>query len=439
MYDIADAAWKPPWDGEQAMSAPKGSIAAAAGGSDRLHGLDAVRGYALMLGILYHATMSYLPGQPIWVVEDTHKSLLLSGVFYVSHMFRMTIFFLIAGFFGHMVVEKRGVKAWVKDRAKRIALPLVVGWPILFGLILAATVYGVYASTGHIPTAAEHAVAAATAPKPPPLAFPLTHLWFLYLLLWLYAATLALRAAVNRLDAGGRVRKAADTALAAVIESPFAPAVVAIPATLAFLFGGPWRGWFGVMTPDSSLLPNVEALVAYFTAFGLGWLINRHAGLMNIFARRWPLNLALALGLTAACLALVGVEPRVDIFPLGTKTIAYAAAYSVATWSWTFAAIGLSLTFLAGESRVRRYIADSSYWLYLIHLPLVMALQAAVVKLDLPAEVKILIVLGVAFPLMFASYQLMVRRTFIGAILNGRRAPKTVKHPAVAAHPEPAE
>ena len=88
---------------------------------------------------------------------------------------------------------------------------------------------------------------------------------------------------------------------------------------------------------------------------------------------------------------------------------------------------------------MRRYIADSSYWLYLIHLPLIMALQAATAKLDLPAEVKILIVLGVAFPLMFASYQLMVRRTFIGAILNGRRAPKPAKAAPLTAHPEPAE
>ena len=36
---------------------------------DRLHGLDAVRGYALLLGIVYHATMSFLPGAPIWVVD----------------------------------------------------------------------------------------------------------------------------------------------------------------------------------------------------------------------------------------------------------------------------------------------------------------------------------------------------------------------------------
>jgi hypothetical protein len=51
-----------------------------------------------------------------------------------------------------------------------------------------------------------------------------------------------------------------------------------------------------------------------------------------------------------------------------------------------------------------------------------MALQVLVAPLDWPWPIKFGAVLGVAFPLMFASYQLMVRYTFIGAVLNGRRA-----------------
>lgn len=405
----------------------------AANGNDRLHGLDAVRGYALLLGVVYHATMSFLPGPQIWVVRDAHTSLFLSGLFFVSHMFRMTAFFLIAGFFGHMVVEKRGVKAFVKDRAKRIALPLVVGWPILFAAIVGATLYGAYVSSGHMPTAQEYAAHA------PFLAFPLTHLWFLYLLLWLYAATLGLRALVLKLDKGGRFRTRVDAVLAAIVESRLAPAALALPGALAMTFTGFGLEWFGIQTPDNSLLPNAPALVAYFTAFGFGWLLHRQSGLMNIWARRWPFHLALAILLTADCLRMAGVVPHVTPSPIGPQRLLYSALYSLATWNWTLAAIGLALKYLSKESPVRRYIADSSYWLYLIHLPIVMLLQAMVAKLNAPAEVKILIVLGVAFPLMFASYQLMVRRSFIGAILNGRRAPKAAKPAPLAAHPEPAE
>src|SRR5205814_7090362 len=132
-------------------------------------------------------------------------------------------------------------------------------------------------------------------------------------LLWLYAVTLTLRAAILRLDASGRFRARADAVAAGVAESPLAPVVLALPAIAAFVFGGPWRMWFGVTTPDNSLIPNIHATVQYFTAFGFGWLLHRQPGLINIWARRWPLNLTLAVGLTAACLAMVGVAPYLGL------------------------------------------------------------------------------------------------------------------------------
>ena len=91
---------------------------------ERLHGLDAVRGYALLLGVVFHATLPFLPGPAAWPVSDQHRSVLALVVFYVAHIFRMTTFFLIAGFFAHMVVHRRGLSAFAKDRARRILVPL---------------------------------------------------------------------------------------------------------------------------------------------------------------------------------------------------------------------------------------------------------------------------------------------------------------------------
>ncbi|MFI4934795.1 MAG: hypothetical protein ACHP7N_09280 [Caulobacterales bacterium] len=48
-------------------------------------------------------------------------------------------------------------------------------------------------------------------------------------------------------------------------------------------------------------------------------------------------------------------------------------------------------------------------------------------QLDWPWFVKFPAILTIAFPLMFASYQLMVRHSFIGAILNGRRQPRPAR------------
>jgi glucans biosynthesis protein C len=79
---------------------------------------------------------------------------------------------------------------------------------------------------------------------------------------------------------------------------------------------------------------------------------------------------------------------------------------------------------LSAFSAARRYVADASYWLYLIHLPIVMALQVLVSPLDWPWPTKFATILLVAIPVMFVSYQLLVRYSVIGAALNGRRIRK---------------
>ena len=54
-----------------------------------------------------------------------------------------------------------------------------------------------------------------------------------------------------------------------------------------------------------------------------------------------------------------------------------------------------------------------------------MALQVAVSRLDWPWPAKFAAILAVALPLMFASYELVVRHSFIGLVLNGRRVPRS--------------
>lgn len=409
-----------------------GELRAEGSPGERLHALDAVRGAALLLGIAFHATLSFLPGVQLWAAMDSHRTVALAGVFYVLHVFRMTTFFLIAGFFAHLTFHRRGQAAFIRDRLKRIALPLMVGWPILFAAIVAVTLWAAaQANGGVLPKAPP------PGPPAPPLAFPLTHLWFLYLLLILYALTLAGRALVARVDAQGRVAALADRAIAGLMSSPLGPIALAVPLTLAFAVNRPWLMWFGIPTPDNSLIPNLPALVGFGAAFLFGWVLHRQASLIRKLEGRWALNLALAVLLIGGCLAYVGLRPVIVPAPQAWPTLAYGGAYALASWCGTFAVIGLALRFLAGPSRVRRYVADASYWLYLVHLPLVMALQTAVARLDWPWQVKYPLILAVAFPLMFASYQLMVRHTFIGAILNGRRQPRAKDLPTPAGSSTP--
>jgi glucan biosynthesis protein C len=381
---------------------------------ERLHALDAVRGFALLLGIVFHATLSFIPAADrIWFIQDSHPTITLAVLFFAIHVFRMTTFFLIAGFFAHMNFHRRGALAFVKDRLLRIALPLVVGWPIMFAAMSAVVFWA-----AHFPNGGLVPGAAGWPPMLP--GFPLTHLWFLYVLLEFYAATLLLRTGMAWLDSSGRIRAGVDRLIGLLMRSPLAPAILAVPIGIALHLDPAWVGMQGVPTPDQSLITNLQAVVGFGTAFGFGWLLHRQIDLIRILERRWLLNLLLAVGLIAASFALANVpRPRSDAIRL-----ADAGSYALAIWTTTFAVIGVALRFWSGFSATRRYVADASYWLYLIHLPIMMALQVTVSSLDWPWPAKFATILLVAIPTMFASYQFLVRYSVIGAVLNGRRIRK---------------
>jgi len=83
--------------------------------------------------------------------------------------------------------------------------------------------------------------------------------------------------------------------------------------------------------------------------------------------------------------------------------------------------IGAGMRFLSAPSRPLRYLADASYWMYIAHLPLVMALQTAWMGLGAPWWLKFAAVVLAGCALLLWSYRLWVRPTWIGALLNGSR------------------
>ncbi|MBR0941774.1 peptidoglycan/LPS O-acetylase OafA/YrhL [Bradyrhizobium japonicum] len=394
------------------------ALTTAAPASERLHALDALRGGALLLGIVLHAAMSFVPATPrFWFIQDTHPSLLLGLLTFTIHVFRMTTFFLMAGFFARMSFHRRGTQGFVRDRLQRIGLPLVIGWPILFTPM---SLIAIWAS--HFPNGGW------SRSWPPVLPnFPLAHLWFIYVLLELYVAMLLLRGAFVWLDASGTWRVVIDRVFAGIMRSPLAPLALAIPIGIAFCLDQRWINVMGVRTPDQSLITNAQAWIGFGSAFAVGWLLHRQVDLLRLIERRWLPHLLLAVVLILISFVLAGVmlsapgTPKLSV-SFATLRLVSAILYAPAIWISTFAVLGLALRFMSGFSPTRRYLADASYWLYLIHMPIVMVLQVALSQLDWPGLVKFAIILVVAIPPMLASYHLMVRFTFIGAVLNGRRA-----------------
>ena len=384
---------------------------------ERLHGLDALRGIALLLGVVLHASMSYFP-VPIWIAADTDSSPVASALFFAIHLFRMTSFFLIAGLFAHMMLGRRGALGFIKDRLSRIAGPLLVFWTPVLATIIAGLIWmAAIRNGGTIPT---------DGPPPPPLTletFPLTHLWFLWVLLILYVAALILRAPFAIADRDGRWGRFIDRITGALI-GPWTPAVLAAPLAIALWLAPNWLPFFGIPTPDTGLVPNAAALTAFGSAFGLGFLLDRRRDLLVRIERLWPVFTVVALGVGTAAMVMVG-GPVPELAPVTDPALKapLAAIMALAVFTSTFAALSLALRFASGYSAVRRYLADSSYWVYIVHLPLVLVGQILVINETWPWFVKFGVVLGGTLAISLLSYELLIRHSFMGRWLNGRRIP----------------
>ncbi|MBX9460374.1 MAG: acyltransferase family protein [Brevundimonas sp.] len=394
--------------------------------SDRLHGLDALRGGALLLGVVLHASLSFFP-QQIWIVADDSRSIGAAGLFFAIHLFRMTAFFLIAGLFAHMMLARKGGWGFARDRASRIAGPLLAFWfPVMAGIVT-ALVWNAHANGLILPGAP---------PPPPPTYdwtnFPLTHLWFLYVLVLFCAAALILRAPFAALDRDGGWGRIVDRLTGALIGW-WTPVLLAAPLALALWLDPKWIAFFAVPTPDEGLVPDAGALVGFGLAFGLGFLLDRRRDLLDRIAAWSPLFLAVAIASGVWAWRLAGGP---SIAPMSEPTAAKALAAGVvalAVYASALAATGLCLRFLSGVSPARRYLADASYWVYILHLPLVMLAQVWVQDWTGPWWAKLAgVSLGV-LAVCLITYELLVRHSFMGRWLNGRRVPwrRPAAEPAV--------
>ena len=395
--------------------------------NERLHGLDALRGLALLLGVVLHASLAWLP-IPIWPVAET-GSPVAAVIFFVIHVFRMTAFFMIAGLFAHLMLSRKGWLGFLKDRSSRIAGPLLTFWTPVFAGFIAVLLWKVAIDNGgSLPT---------DGPPPPPLTaqtFPILHLWFLYLLMIFYVVVLAIRAPFAAMDRAGVIGRMLDR-VTGLIATPVGPFVLAAPLAVALYFTPNWIAFLGIPTPDTGLLPNAAAPTGFFTAFVFGFLLDRRRDLLGRIERQWPIFLGLAAGATITALMLSGgpamsMEPVVDAQP---KAI-LAGVYALAAFASAFAAMALSLRLFSGYSAVRRYLADASYWVYIVHMPLVFAGQVLLYGLDWPWYAKFGAVIGGTLAICLVTYELLVRHTFLGKWLNGRRVPwrKPREEPALA-------
>ena len=243
------------------------------------------------------------------------------------------------------------------------------------------------------------------------------HLWFLWHLCWL-ACGLALVTLLVRLSPW-------RTVPSALIATPLC-LVVLIPLTA---LTQSWQANFGPDT-SSTLIPAPHVLAHYAVFFGFGALMHGAAGAADHAGRRWWIYLPVAaiacvFGLRLTHAPLAFAEHGLDA---DAGSLLSAVLQSVFVWTSAFGLIGVARLLLSRPSDRVRYLSDSSYWLYVAHLPIIIAGQFALSYLPLPPLVECALLIFVTTGVLLVSYHWLIRYGWIGRMLNGPRARPQRRH-----------
>lgn len=364
-------------------------------------------------GILLHAAYPFLPASAgvafLWPA-DRDQSWLLYTVFAFIHVWRMPAFFLLSGFFTALVLARSTLPGFLGDRAKRIVIPLVILLPLVTLLI---PPIWTYAWLGYLPEGMFHDVGAWFQLAGEPFA----HLWFLYYLLWMYAVVTVMKVLRERWGLG--LQKLEPLADAFYSRMPVLLTVSAIVLLIARA-GNESKPMWPVNWLDL-------AYGGLFFAYGYG-LFRRRSLIDGFTGWRLAGICLMGTGAFVAYLAYRGI--------LANGTEWWLIETTLHGTSAVFLTVGLVGVFERVLNRPRawvRWLADSSYWIYIIHIPVVAFTTFYVSQLDQSgtlrrltgfdwsAELRFAIACVVTFAIGIVSYRYLVRYTPVGAFLNGVR------------------
>lgn len=313
---------------------------------------------------------------------------------------------MLSGYFAKLVTERKGTKQFLWNRCLRIVLPFVLFYPFLLAGMTIVFVFAIsYLDEPRGLMGMIVAISKSTETVEPP---PLTtmHLWFLY-----YLAFFSILSAILSQWPLNLPKR-----LSFLRKLWWLVPLILVPAVL--------RSGVPLPAPES-FMPDWWPFVFYGSFFAAGWkLFGRESLLQGWQPYRWHLLIVSVLLYvlyyrTMPVLDLRALEPQVSSIQGQDWLNAILTAYL--SVSLTLLSLLFGQKLLAKQSASLRFIADSSYWVYLVHLPIVLFLQTLLIPLETTWLFKLSMVIAGTMIACLSTYVVFVRYTPLGWLLHGKR------------------
>ncbi|WP_199493166.1 acyltransferase family protein [Marinitenerispora sediminis] len=344
----------------------------------RLYYLDNLRLLLIVLVVAHHAGQPYGPAD-WWYVEGGDRSALISTFAAISGAFRMSLFFLVSAYLLPHAYDRKGGARFLAERFRRFGPPILIGFFVLIPVLMYAY-YLNFRDHGPIGFGAYYLdVYLGMGDEPAGWSGPIWpdrqfgHLWFLQHLLCyalLYAAWRWITARRTTPPASARPHGAAPGTLAIVL---FVLAVSG--ATFLLRVWYPVDQWVPMLefiqTEPADLAQYAAFFVVGLAAYRRGWL----AALPTRAGYAW-----LGVGIVLAGAHFAGGGWFDDVYAMGGWDVRSLLWSTVETLICTALSIGLLVVFREWAdrpSRLVRALAPATFTVYVLHVPVVVALQYA--------------------------------------------------------------
>jgi glucans biosynthesis protein C len=380
----------------RAVAEARNIVMQAAG--TRLYYIDNLRILLAVLVVMHHAGQPYGPGGAWWIPSEPSQlidTLVLGSFFVVNMSFFMGLFFMISAYFVPGSYERKGAATFFKDRLVRLGIPLVVFSMTIFPAMLyllhgiGVTSFGDYYLHTYL------TIAGLLKGQ----GFTVWHLWFLEQLLIFSGFYVLWRKATGGRQ--GSPRKIAFPGNFTIATFTIAMGLAMFAARIVF----PLNLWLPFISLEPAHYPEYVALfVVGILAFRNDWFNTLPAAT----AKKW---------------GYVTVVTIITLFPMfavfgNSITAGGLTLPSLALSLWeAVVCVGMCISLVAlfrsrfnFQGKVAKALADNSFTVYLIHVPVIVFLQYLLVGVNVHPLIKFALVCLAGVPACFLLSHYVVRR-----------------------------
>jgi len=332
----------------------------------RRYDIDWLRVIAITLLLLYHVAIGFQKwGLMIGFITNGESIDSIWTPMTMLNVWRIPLLFFVSGMGVYFAIQKRDWKQLLKERAVRIFIPYIFGIIAIVPIHMYLLQRFYNFETSYIANA--------------------SHLWFLgnifaYVILLLPFFTYLKKKIDGRLAIW--IKRTFSNPLGLLIVIAFF-----IVETLLFkpgiyeMYASTWHGFF-------------LGLTAFF--FGFCFVFSGISFWNMILKWRW---LFLLLATSLYVYRLFQIQMQVPNFQLAIESN-----------FWIFSVFAFAYKYLNHPSKILNYLSQAAYPVYIVHMMVLYSASYFIFPINIPVQLKFLIVLFVTFIGSFTFYEILIRR-----------------------------